>query len=281
MVNLLSGNKHAAGGMSIQDVLIVPIAAPDLESALQWVVEVYMATADVLGLRGLSAHVGDEGGFATTGLTSEQAIEVAVEAIERAGRVPGEEVQIALDVASGHFFDGVTYRLDGHDHDASTLIEMYLRWLTRYPICSIEDPFADDEWSSWTRLVDATVGLGTQILGDDLIVTNRSRLHRAVDERAANAVLVKANQIGTLTEALDVADRARQAGWRAVVSARSGETEDDWLADLAIAAGTGQIKVGSIARSERLSKYNRLLRLGRTTTLPYAGGHQRLPLGTQ
>jgi enolase len=263
MVNLFSGNLHASGGMSIQDVLIVPFGAGDESTAIEWAHDIYCAARAILAERGASTLVGDEGGFGAPSPSSEAAIALAVEAIVRARRAPGEEVAIALDVAATHMLqhDG-SYLLDGNALSADDLVETFVAWADRFPIVSIEDPLGEDDWTGWGRAaarLDPTV----QLLGDDLICTHVDRLERAAALGCANAVLVKANQIGTLTEALAVADRARALGMRAVVSARSGETEDDWLSDLAVASGAGQIKVGSVARSERLAKYNRLLRIAR------------------
>jgi enolase len=272
MVNLFSGNLHARGGMTIQDVLIVPFGAPNVVAAIEWADDVYRAARTILSETGASTLVGDEGGFGAPSSSSEAAIALASNAIERAGHVPGIDVGIALDVAATHMLqaDG-SYVLDGAVLSAHDLVETIARWIDDYPIVSVEDPLAEDDWAGWghaAKRFPPTV----QLLGDDLLCTHLDRLERAATEGCANAVLVKANQIGTLSEALLVADRARALGMRAVVSARSGETEDDWLADLAIGSGAGQIKVGSVARSERLSKYNRLLRVARNVNAPTWSG---------
>ncbi|HEY1831420.1 MAG TPA: phosphopyruvate hydratase [Acidimicrobiales bacterium] len=268
MVNLFSGSLHARGGMGIQDILITPLGAPDEATAIEWVRDVYVAAADLLVERGASTLVGDEGGFGAPSGSSEETIVLATEAIERAGRVPGREVALTLDLAATQLArsDG-SYELDGRTLAAGELIETVARWLERYPIVSVEDPLAEDAWDDWTQMAKG-INPKVQLVGDDLLCTHLDRLERAAQLGCANAVLVKANQIGTLSEALAVVDRAKALGMRAVVSARSGETEDDWLADLAVASGAGQIKVGSVARSERLAKYNRLLRIARDPQAP-------------
>jgi enolase len=277
MVNLFSGNLHAAKGMSIQDVLVVPLGAPSYEAALECIYEVYRCAGDLLRASGRATAVGDEGGYASTDLDSRAVIELTVAAIAAAGFDPGRDVSLALDIAATHFFDGAHYRLDGTQLSADSLADVLVDWCHEFPIVSIEDPFAEDDWSAWSEFSSREEAQSLQVLGDDLIATHLDRLDRAQREGAANSVLVKANQVGTITDALDVAERARQHGMRAVVSARSGETEDDWLADLAVAAGSGQIKIGSLVRSERLAKYNRLLRIGRESDLNYAGGGDALP----
>lgn len=268
MVNLFSGNLHARGGMTIQDVLVVPFAAPDEATSIEWVRDIYHSAKELLVRRGASTLIGDEGGFGAPSPSSEECIALACEAIARAGRVAGQDVGIALDIAATHMLqsDG-TYVLDGVTMSSEELVATMARWQRDYPIVSIEDPLAEDDWAGW-QLAAATFDARVQLLGDDLLCTHLDRLERAAAMGCANAVLVKANQIGTLSEALAVADRSRELGMRAVVSARSGETEDDWLADLAVASGAGQIKIGSVARSERLAKYNRLLRIARGDDAP-------------
>lgn len=276
MVNLFSGSLHASGGMGIQDVLVIPVGAPDLPSSLEWVDDVYHAAADLLRERGASTLVGDEGGFGAPSRSSEDAIDLATQAIVRAGFEPGAQVAIALDVAATHLLDREgCYDLDGEVLKTSQMIEAVASWVDRYPVVSVEDPLAEDDWAGWA-LAAHRLGPEVQLVGDDLLCTRLSRLERAAHLGAANTVLVKANQIGTLSEALAVADRARSLGMGAVVSARSGETEDDWLADLAVASGAGQIKVGSVARSERLAKYNRLLRIARSVDAPPWAGAEAL-----
>jgi len=273
MVNMFSGSLHAAGGMGVQDVLVIPVGAPDLPSSLEWVDDVYHATADLLAERGASTLVGDEGGFGAPSRSSEEAIDLVTRAITRAGHRPGQEVAIALDVAATHLLDDEgRYLLDGRPLEVAGMIDTVAGWLEQYPVVSVEDPLAEDDWTGWAQAAER-FGPGVQLVGDDLLCTRIPRLERAASQGAANTVLVKANQIGTLSEALAVADLARSLGMGAVISARSGETEDDWLADLAVASGSGQIKVGSVARSERLAKYNRLLRISRSRdTPPWSGG---------
>jgi enolase len=272
MVNLFSGNLHARGGMTIQDVLVVPFAAPDLATSIEWVHDIYHAAKELLVGRGASTLVGDEGGFGAPSSSSEECIALACDAIALAGREVGAEVGIALDVAATHMIqpDG-NYVLDGVSMSSAQLVATMARWQADYPIVSIEDPLAEDDWDGW-QLAAIAFKSGVQLLGDDLLCTHLDRLERAASLGCANAVLVKANQIGTLSEALAVSDRSRELGMRAVVSARSGETEDDWLADLAVASGAGQIKVGSVARSERLAKYNRLMRIARGADAPRWSG---------
>jgi enolase len=278
MVNLFSGNLHAAGGMSIQDILIVPYAAPDEASAIEWARDIYVSAKSLLSERSASTLVGDEGGFGAPSASSESALDLAVESIVRAGHDPETDVGIALDIAATHMLrDDGTYLLDGSILTADELVALFREWMERFPIVSIEDPLAEDDWSGWQQAAVA-FNPRVQLLGDDLLCTHLDRLERTAEEKCANAVLVKANQIGTLSEALVVADRARELGMRAVISARSGETEDDWLADLAVASGAGQIKIGSVARSERLAKYNRLLRIERSSNSPSWSGANGLNL---
>ena len=268
MVNLFSGNKHAGGGMTIQDILVVPLNASSEAEAIEWVQVIYHCAGDLLRRHGSSTLVGDEGGYGAPSPSSAHCIELACEAITLSGLRLGSDVGIALDVAATHMVqaDG-TYLLDGEMMSSQTLVATLARWLDAFPIVSVEDPLAEDDWDGW-QMAAATFDRRVQLVGDDLLCTHLDRLERAAALGCANAVLVKANQIGTLSEALAVADRARELRMRAVVSARSGETEDDWLADLAIASGAGQIKVGSVARSERLAKYNRLLRVARGVDAP-------------
>jgi enolase len=265
MVNLISGGLHAGGNLDLQDFLFMPICARSYSEALEMTVAVYRALARVLIRHGFEGVlVGDEGGYGPRLQTNEQAIEMILRAIEEAGLKPGDQAALALDVASTHFYRDGRYHLridGGHALDAEGMIGLLERWVKDYPIISIEDGLAEDDWDGWRGLT-ATLGERVQLIGDDLFVTSRERLRRGIAEKVANCVLVKVNQIGTLTEAFDVVRLAREAGYRAVVSARSGETEDCTLADLAVASGAGQIKIGSVARSERLAKYNQLLRIG-------------------
>ena len=262
MVNIISGGLHAdAGGqgrqLEFQDFLVIPRGYPDLASALEAIVRVHRMTGQLLAERGhLLTGVADEGGWGPRLATNEQAAALLREAIGKAG----VEMDIALDVASTHFFHAGQYRLEGGSRNAAGMADLLEAWIERYGVTSIEDPLAEDDWAGWQAMT-ARLGKRVRLVGDDLFVTNPLRLDRGIEEGVANAVLVKMNQIGTLTETFEVIDQARQAGYGAVISARSGETEDSFLADLAVASGAGQIKIGSVTRSERLAKYNRLLEI--------------------
>jgi enolase len=252
MVNVLSGGAHARGGMDVQDLLAMAVGAQSLDQALAWTREVRTAAGSLLADEGRSVLLADEGGFAPGYASTEQALELMVRAIERAGLEPGRDVAIAIDVAATQLFraDGM-YELLREERTSSSdeMIERTQGWLDRFPIVSIEDPLAEDDWSAW-ELLTSRSGDRCQLVGDDLFCTNPSRIQRGIDAGAANAVLIKLNQIGTVTDTLG-----------AVVSARSGETEDPFIADLAVATGCGQIKVGSLSSSERMAKYNQLLRI--------------------
>jgi enolase len=259
MVNILSGHLHAGGNFEFQDFLAIPAGFATYSEALEAVVAVHRAARAALEERGYHlTGVADEGGWGPHLPSNETALEVMLEAIERTGR----PMAIAIDVAASHFFENGKYELrtEGRSLDSDQMIDLLAGWAARYPIVSIEDGLAEDDWAGWQKLT-AALGAKMQLIGDDLFATNPARLERGIRERAANAVLVKMNQIGTLTETFQVIDRARETGFRAVISARSGETEDDFLADLAVASGAGQIKIGSVTRSERLAKYNRLLEI--------------------
>ena len=272
MVNILSGGLHAGHNLEFQDFLAVPLHFARYAEALEAVVAVHRAACIVLEKRGyVLTGVADEGGWGPRLASNEAALDVMLESIETAHYRPGEQMAIAIDVAASHFYSGDRYALrsEGRSLTPGEMIDLLAAWAARYPIVSIEDGLAEDDWSAWRELT-ATLGAKIQLVGDDLFVTNPGRLERGIRERAANAVLVKMNQIGTLTETFQVIDRAREAGFRAVISARSGETEDDFLADLAVASGAGQIKVGSVTRSERLAKYNRLLEIELSGTVAYA-----------
>jgi enolase len=266
MVNMISGGLHAGRNLDIQDILIIPIGTKSYRDALEMSVGMYRAVGEVLRNRGLeSVLVGDEGGFGPKLQRNEQAFEVVVEAMRLRGYAPGRDVAIAVDVAASHFFDPVTglyhLRASGdRDYDRAGLIELLSGWVRDYPIVSIEDGLAEDDWDSWPDL-NRTLGKSVQIIGDDLFTTQVDRLQKGIELQAANAILIKVNQVGTLTETFEALALARRHGYRAVVSARSGETEDSTIADVAVATAAGQIKIGSIARSERLAKYNRLLRI--------------------
>jgi enolase len=264
MINLISGGLHAGGNLDVQDFLFMPIGARSYSESLEITVAVYRALSRVLICHGFEGVlVGDEGGYGPRLRSNEQAIEMILRAIEDVGLKAGEQAALALDVASTHFYRNGRYHLcigGGRALDTEEMIALLERWTKQYPIVSIEDGLAEDDWDGWRKLT-AVLGEHVQLIGDDLFVTNPERLQRGITEKIANCVLVKVNQIGTLTEAFDVVRLAREAGYRAVLSARSGETEDSTLADLAVASGAGQIKIGSVARSERLAKYNQLLRI--------------------
>jgi enolase len=280
MVNILSGGLHAGRNFEFQDFLAVPLGFATYAEALEAIVAVHRAARAVLEKRGYAlTGVADEGGWGPHLPTNETALDVMLEAIERASYHPGRQMAIAIDVAASHFFDEGKYELqtEGRSLTSAEMIDLLQGWVARYPVVSIEDGLAEDDWTGWQRLNQA-LGERAQLIGDDLFATNPQRLERGIRERAANAVLVKMNQIGTLTETFQVIDRARAAGFRAVISARSGETEDDFLADLAVASDAGQIKVGSITRSERLAKYNRLLEIEAGGAVDYL---HTLPLGIQ
>ncbi len=262
MLNILNGGSHADSNVDIQEFMIAPIGAPTFKEALRWGAEVYHALKAVLQEKGLATGLGDEGGFAPNLPTNRAALDLILEAITKAGFKPGVDVALALDVAATEFFDeekGV-YNWEGGHKTGDEMIEFYAGLVADYPLVSIEDPLSEDEWASWAKLVE-TVGDKVQIVGDDLFVTNPERLARGIDEKSANSLLVKLNQIGTLTETLDAVTMAQRAGFTAMTSHRSGETEDTTIADLAVATNAGQIKTGAPARGERVNKYNQLLRI--------------------
>jgi enolase len=264
MVNMISGGLHAGGNLDFQDVLISPHGAPSYRVALEWSVRIYRRLGELLTAAGYEGRlVGDEGGFGPRLQSNRQAVEFVVRAIEAAGQRPGEDVSIALDVAATHFFDGEGYRLasDGGERLTSReMIDRLSHWVDAFPIHSIEDGLAEDDWAGWQSLC-TRLGARVRLVGDDLLTTNASRVKKAIELGAANAVLVKMNQIGTLTETFETMRIARESGMHLVISARSGETEDTTLSDLAVAGAGEQIKIGSVVRSERLAKYNRLLRI--------------------
>lgn len=269
-VNLFSGGKHAGGQVAIQDVLIVPVAASTIDEAMATIYAVYQAAVvRCRRLYGMRALVADEGGLAPDFPSIEAMLDDAVAAIEEAGFAPGREVAICVDVASSHFFENGQYRLEDRPLSPDEMIDALASWIERYPIISIEDGLAEDDWASWPALKQR-IGDRALVLGDDLLTTNRVRIRRAIAENAANALLLKVNQIGTLTEAAEACRLARAAGWHVTISARSGETEDDWLSDLATGWGGNHLKVGSITRSERLAKWNRLLAIEAELPLPVA-----------
>lgn len=267
MVNMISGGLHAGGNLDFQDFLMIPIGASSYSQALEMIALVYRAIGAVLMTKGdVTAHlVGDEGGYGPRLRSNAEAMDVILEALTACGLKPGKDVAIALDVASSHFYDAdsQTYRLSatGDDTlDSAAMVDLLADWVRQYPVVSIEDGLAEDDWEGWTALTER-LGASVQLIGDDLFATQPARLRQGIDRRAGNAVLIKVNQVGTLSETLETLRLAREHGYRAVVSARSGETEDSTIADLATATAAGQIKIGSIVRSERLAKYNRLLRI--------------------
>jgi enolase len=265
MVNLISGGLHAGRNLDLQDFLLMPIGARSFSETLEMTVNVYRHLSATLISNGFEGVlVGDEGGFGPRLKNNEQAIELIIVAMQQAGYEPGRQAALAIDVASTHFLTEngrYSLRSDGRTNlSPDDLVELLVSWVNKYPIVSIEDGMAEDDWDGWRQLT-AALGRRVQLIGDDLFVTNPARLQRGIAEGVANSVLVKVNQIGTLTETLEVLELARSSGHRPVISARSGETEDSTIADLAVATGAGQIKIGSVARSERLAKYNQLLRI--------------------
>ena len=274
MCNVLNGGAHAADSTDFQEFMIVPVGAPTFRDGVRWASEVYHALRAILAARGLGTNVGDEGGFAPSLATNDAAVDLLVEAIEAAGRRPGDEIAIALDPATTELYADGRYDLarEGRSLDSAGLAALWADWADRYPIVSIEDGMAEDDWPGWSALT-ARLGERVQLVGDDVFVTNIERLQRGIDEHAANAILIKPNQIGTLTETLDAIALARSAGFATVISHRSGETEDTTIAHLAVATGAGQIKTGAPARSDRTAKYNELLRIeeGLGAAARYAG----------
>lgn len=265
MANVVNGGAHADNSLEFQEFMIVPVGAPSLREAVRMGAEVFHALKRVLGDRGLSTAVGDEGGFAPDLPSDESALDLIMESIEAVGLQPGDDVAIALDPATSEMYDPqtgrYTFRKTGRAALTSEqMVRFWADWAERYPIISIEDGMAEDDWEGW-RLLTEALGHRLQLVGDDLFVTNAERLGRGIHERVANSILVKVNQIGTLTETYDAVDMARRAGMTAVVSHRSGETEDAFIADLSVALATGQIKTGSFSRSDRLAKYNQLMRI--------------------
>ncbi|CAN5849244.1 phosphopyruvate hydratase [soil metagenome] len=262
LVNILNGGKHAVDSTDFQEFMVAPLGAPSFREALRWAAETFHALGAILHDRGLATTVGDEGGYAPSLGSNEDAIAAVLEAIERAGYRPGEQVAIALDPAATELYADGSYVLarEGRTLDGAGMIAFWADWAERYPIVSLEDGLAEDDWATWTQLTER-LGERVQLVGDDLLVTSTARLERAIRERAANSILVKLNQIGTLTETVEAVEMAQHAGWTAIISHRSGETEDTTIADLVVALNCGQIKTGSTSRSERIAKYNRLLRI--------------------
>jgi enolase len=260
MMNVINGGKHAEGALQFQECMIVPLGAPAMSEAIRYGAEVFHALGALLHEHGLPTQVGDEGGYAPPLETPQQALDLIVAAIERAGYSPGQDIAIALDPASSEFYDdGKYYALDKqHAMSSDEMISLYRELLDRYPVVSLEDGLAEDDWAGWQRLTEA-LGKRVQLVGDDVFVTNVSILERGIREGVANAILIKVNQIGTLTETLDCIETAHKAGYATVISHRSGETEDTFISDLAVATSAAQIKTGSLSRSERIAKYNRLM----------------------
>ena len=260
MMNILNGGSHADSNVDIQEFMIAPLGAPTFREALRWGAEVYHTLKAVIKERGLSTGLGDEGGFAPNLSSNAAALDLIIEAIEKAGFKPGTDVALALDVASSEFFKDGLYQFEGEGRSTDYMVSYYEKLIRDYPLVSIEDPLSEDEWDAWTALT-AEIGNRVQLVGDDLFVTNPERLRKGIELHAANALLVKVNQIGSLTETLDAVEEAHRNGYRSMTSHRSGETEDTTIADLAVATNSGQIKTGAPARSERVAKYNQLLRI--------------------
>jgi enolase len=271
MMNILNGGAHADSSVDFQEFMVMPVGAPNFSEALRWGVEIFHALKTALKKRGYSTAVGDEGGFAPSCKSNEEAIQIVLEAITAAGYKPGEHVRIALDPASSEFYDKasgkyVFKKSDKSAHTSSEMATYWTTWVEKYPIVSIEDGMAEDDWAGWKELTE-NVGRknaskkSIQLVGDDLFVTNTERLGRGITEGVANAILIKLNQIGTVTETIDAIELARKAGYNSIISHRSGETEDTFIADLAVATAAGQIKTGSASRTDRIAKYNQLLRI--------------------
>lgn len=262
MMNILNGGEHADNSVDFQEFMIMPVGAPSLREAVRYGAEVFHALKSVLHGKGLATGVGDEGGFAPDMPSNVAAVEVVLEAIEKAGFKPGQDMYLGLDVASTEFHKDGTYTLAGENRklDAKGMCELLTDWVKKYPILSIEDGMAEGDWDGWKLLTDA-IGDKAQLVGDDLFVTNTKILKEGIDKSIANSILIKVNQIGTLTETLEAIDMAHKANYTAVVSHRSGETEDTTIADLAVASKAGQIKTGSLSRSDRVAKYNQLMRI--------------------
>lgn len=263
MLNILNGGSHADSNVDVQEFMIAPIGAETFREALRWGAEVYHSLKSVLKGRGLSTGLGDEGGFAPNLANNREALDLILQAIEKAGYTPGRDVALALDVAATEFFADGAYTFEGSKKSAEQMTAYYAELIRDYPMVSIEDPLSEDDWDGWVTMT-AEVGEKVQIVGDDLFVTNPDRLEEGIARRAANALLVKVNQIGTLSETLDAISLATSFGYKSMMSHRSGETEDTFIADLAVATGVGQIKTGAPARGERIAKYNQLLRIEET-----------------
>jgi enolase len=270
MMNILNGGAHADSSVDFQEFMVMPIGAPTFSEALRWGVEIFHSLKTALKKHGYSTAVGDEGGFAPSCKSNEEAIQIVIEAISAAGYKPGEQVSIALDPAASEFFDKaagkyIFKKSDKSQHTSAEMAAYWTGWVEKYPIVSLEDAMSEDDWAGWKSLTES-VGSKTskkkiQLVGDDLFVTNTERLSRGINEGIANAILIKLNQIGTVTETIDAIELARKAGYNSIISHRSGETEDTFIADLAVATSAGQIKTGSASRTDRIAKYNQLLRI--------------------
>ena len=260
MMNILNGGAHADTNVDIQEFMIAPIGAPTFKEGLRYGAEIYQSLKSVLKKRGLATSIGDEGGFAPNLESNRAALDLIIEAVEKAGYKMGSDIGLAMDVAATEFYKDGSYRFEGANLSATEMINYYQGLLDSYPLLSIEDPLSEDDWSGWADITKA-MGANVQLVGDDLFVTNLTRLAQGISQGCANALLVKVNQIGTLTETLAAVDMAHKAGYRSMMSHRSGETEDTTIADLSVAALCGQIKTGAPARSERVAKYNQLLRI--------------------
>ncbi len=262
MMNIMNGGKHAANSTDFQEFMIMPVGAPTFQEGLRWGVEIYQVLKKVLHDKGFSTSVGDEGGFAPSLGSNQAALDVIMEAIQKAGYAPGEQIRIALDPATSELYKDSKYHLaiEGRALTGEEMVQFWIDWTSRYPIISLEDGLAENDWANWSKLV-AAIGDRVQIVGDDLLVTNVERVERAIKEKAANSLLCKVNQIGSLTEAIAASQLSQRHGWTVVASHRSGETEDATIADLAVALNAGQIKTGAPARSDRVAKYNQLLRI--------------------
>jgi enolase len=260
LMNVINGGAHASNNVDFQEFMIVPVGATSFKEALRWGAEIFASLSKVLAQKGLLTGVGDEGGFAPNLASNQAALELLVAAIESAGYKPGEQVALALDVAASEFYKEGNYVYDGSSHTPAEFIDYLADLTTKYPIVSIEDGLHEEDWSNW-QLLTQKIGANVQLVGDDLFVTNSVRLRQGIDQKSANAILIKLNQIGTLTETLQTIDLGTRNGFKSIISHRSGETEDTTIADLAVATRAGQIKTGSLCRSERVAKYNRLLRI--------------------
>ncbi|MBZ0291854.1 MAG: phosphopyruvate hydratase [Anaerolineae bacterium] len=262
MMNIMNGGKHATNSTDFQEFMIMPVGAPTFSEALRWCAEIYQSLKGILHKKGFSTTVGDEGGFAPSMGSNQAALDVIMEAIDKSGYQPGDQIRIALDPAASEIYQDGKYHLaiEGRTLTGEEMVEFWADWTSRYPIISLEDGLHEDDWENWPKLV-AAIGDRVQIVGDDLLVTNVERVERAIREKAANSLLCKVNQIGSLTEAMAASELSQRHGWTVVTSHRSGETEDATIADLAVAMNAGQIKTGAPARSDRIAKYNQLLRI--------------------